>query len=188
MINPRIITGEYKGKKVEVPEGVRPLTDRVKKNIFDIISDLVEGVNVLDLFAGSGNFGLEALSQGANFVTFVDKSENSIRSIRKNLLSFHTTNDKYEVINRDYVKFLNQEIARKYQIIFVDPPFKITIGLKLHNLHKIIAQDGILIMKIPAEEIKNFTPPKNFHILRENKLGINYLYFLQCLPDNAEHL
>lgn len=132
----RIIGGKFKGKKLLLPKNkdTRPLRDIVKESIFNIVnhSNLInlniENSNILDLFSGSGSFGLECISRGAKKVIFIEKVE-AIDILKKNLRDF----DNYKVIEQDCFKYFeykrNLEIF--FDIIFLDPPFK---ELKINNI------------------------------------------------------
>ena len=82
----RIIAGEKKGLTIEVPSSAKPITDRIKTSIFDLIRDFIEGAEVLDLFSGSGNFAIEALSRGANRAVIVEIDDRAVDIIKKNII------------------------------------------------------------------------------------------------------
>lgn len=120
----RVITGIARGRRLETLEGddVRPTTDRIKEAVFSIIQFETEGRVFLDLFAGSGQMGIEALSRGASRCVFVDSSQRSIRAINENLRT--TKLEKYsEVINRDSYDYI-KHTARTFDIIILDPPYR----------------------------------------------------------------
>lgn len=123
----KLTAGAFKGRKLYVPDlGVRPATNLVRESIFSILENIVEsGVknrSVLDLFAGTGSLGLEALSRGAKWATFVDNNETSINSIRKNL---DLLDLKGSVIKIDAASFVRRSKSNlDYDIIFFDPPYK----------------------------------------------------------------
>ncbi len=120
----RIITGKHRGRKIISPihEGVRPTTDRVKENIFNIIRDYIPDGICLDLFAGTGGLGFECISRGAGKVYFVDSSKESIKNIKQTALSLK---ENPYIILSDYNIALknmkNQGV--KFDIVFVDPPY-----------------------------------------------------------------
>ena len=118
----RVVTGSAKGKKLIALEGddVRPTTDRVKEAIFDIIQFEVEGRRVLDLFAGSGQLGIEALSRGASHCIFVDKNSSAVKVIRENL-SYTGLEANARVVSMDSMDFLNGR--DEFDLIFLDPPY-----------------------------------------------------------------
>jgi 16S rRNA (guanine(966)-N(2))-methyltransferase RsmD len=118
----RIITGTAKGKKLKTPiQGTRPLTDRIKTSIFDLVRDFIPNSNVLDLYAGSGSFGIEALSRGATSAIFVDTAKKAIDCIKENLLNTKL-HEKAKVIKAKVNDFLVQT-PEKFDLIFLDPPF-----------------------------------------------------------------
>lgn len=119
----RVITGSVRGKKLSVLEGndVRPTTDKVKEAIFSIIQFELPGAKVLDLFAGSGQLGIEAISRGAEKAFFVDKSKASINIITENI-SETGFEDKSKIIFMDSLDYLRSS-KEKYDIVFLDPPY-----------------------------------------------------------------
>ena len=140
----RIISGEFKGKKIFFLKSVttRPLKDSVKENIFNILihSNLIninlEKSYILDLYSGVGSFGLECISRGANNITFVEKDKSVIQILNKNLLNLMIQN-KAIVENDEIINFLNKRNKRKFDIIFFDPPFKQNFFIhELQLIHK----------------------------------------------------
>lgn len=120
----RIIAGKFKGHPL-VPfnaDHIRPTTDRVKETLFNMIQAYVEEARVLDLFSGTGNLGLEALSRGAREVTFVEKNRKSIQILEKNLEKLKVTED-IKIVNKDVISFLNAYDGEPFDLIFADPPF-----------------------------------------------------------------
>ncbi len=103
--------------------------DRVKESIFNIIGNKIIGAAVLDLFSGTGSLGIESLSRGCEQVYFIDKSIQSINLIRYNTQNLKDVEDKYRIIKSDVLKFLRFSKNRKWDIIFLDPPYKISGGL-----------------------------------------------------------
>jgi len=140
----RVITGTARGRKLKEPVGIdiRPTTDMVKEAIFNIVQFDVEGRRVLDLFAGTGQLGIEALSRGADSAVFVDESRDAVKLIRENL---KTCKFEGEVILGDSLAYL--ERCGKFDLIFIDPPYD--SGLADKALHKIfkfdILSDGGII-------------------------------------------
>lgn len=124
----RVIAGLAKGRKLFAPKGmsVRPTSDMVKESLFNIIRDRIEGATFLDLFAGSGAIGIEALSRGAGAATFIDSDPTSITVINKNL-ELTGLSPKAKVIRSDAIDFLSkgQFAGGPFQLIFLDPPYKI---------------------------------------------------------------
>ncbi|MBO5525580.1 MAG: 16S rRNA (guanine(966)-N(2))-methyltransferase RsmD [Clostridia bacterium] len=122
----RVIAGKYRGKKLASFQGmdIRPTSDRVKESLFGILSDRIVGASVLDLFAGSGNLGIECLSRGASFVHFNDLAQTSIDVLKKNLDSVRATG--YTISKGDFRTCLTQKGA--YDFIFIDPPYASDYG------------------------------------------------------------
>jgi 16S rRNA (guanine966-N2)-methyltransferase len=120
----RIISGKYKGHQLVSfqADHIRPTTDRVKESLFNKIQGEVEGAKVLDLFSGTGNLGLEALSRGAAEVTFVEKSKKSIAILEKNLAKLKVS-EPYKIICKDVLSFLKSYQGIPFDLIFIDPPF-----------------------------------------------------------------
>ncbi len=120
----RIIAGKYKGKHLYSAKNnsIRPTTDRIKEYIFEILNGYTKDCRVLDLFAGSGSLGLEAISRGAEAVTFVENSYNSLKILRKNL-NRTKVQEPYQIVRKNVLTFLRQN-KEPYDLIFADPPFK----------------------------------------------------------------
>ncbi len=120
----RIISGKYKGRRLNSfkADHIRPTTDRVKETIFNILMRDVPGARVLDLFSGTGNLGIEALSRGAQSVDFVEANPRSIRIIRDNLNNLQV-DEPYTVNQRDAFKYLKEYKGEPFQVILIDPPF-----------------------------------------------------------------
>jgi len=120
----RVITGTARGRKLIAPEGldVRPTGDKVKEGIFSAVQFDIEGAVVLDLFAGSGQLGIEALSRGAERAVFVDSSQKSIRCINENLKNTGLSKQA-EVVSRDSYDFIKLT-AQSFDIIILDPPYR----------------------------------------------------------------
>lgn len=128
----RIIAGDYRGRLLEsVPDlSIRPTTDRAKQTIFDILTNQIDfdGLDVLDLFAGSGSLGLEAISRGAQSVTFIDKSRKSLEVMEKNVASLGCQ-AKCSVYQAEVFWYL-KNMKRVYDLVFADPPYKLeNIGM-----------------------------------------------------------
>ncbi len=147
----RVISGKYRGKKLFSPENndVRPTTDRIKETVFNILSSKsdFEDATVLDLFSGSGALGIEALSRGAARAVFVDKSRDSVELTKKNLK--HVGVDG-EVYNTDFQVALKKLDGRKFDFIFLDPPYfgknEQTI-FDLIEKYDLLTQKGIIFLE-----------------------------------------
>jgi 16S rRNA (guanine966-N2)-methyltransferase len=152
----RIIAGSRKGARLHAPKGMdtRPTGDRVREAAFNLIGP-VDGARVLDLFAGSGAMGLEALSRGAAAVTFVEADRTAAETIDRNLDKLRLTGAT--VIRGDALRALAGETAagRRYDLVLVDPPYRALAGL-LPNLATylpaLVAPDGIVVVESDARE------------------------------------
>lgn len=150
----RIITGTMRGKKLITPEGeaVRPTSDRVKEALFDILQFRIEGRRFLDLFAGSGQIGLEALSRGAAQAVLVDSSRASQQVIEKNVRAAGF-GDRARLVPMDFASFLQSDPGT-YDIAFLDPPYR--AGL-LQQALPLAAErmnpGGIIVCEHPREEV-----------------------------------
>lgn len=144
----RIITGELKGRKLDTPIGndVRPTTDKVKESIFNLLMTETEGSVCVDLFAGTGNLGLEALSRGASRCYFGDKSRDSINLIKSNIKKCKVE-DRSIVLAGDYTKCLAR-VREKIDIFFLDPPYKDGLYekcLEIIDSLDLLNEEGIII-------------------------------------------
>ncbi len=143
----RIIAGESRGIKLKTLQGseiVRPTIERVKEGIFSSIHFFVEGAHVLDLFAGSGQMGIEALSRGAAHCVFIDEDKNAIDIIKSNLKAANLLQNA-TVIHTDASNYLLRT-QEKFNLIFLDPPYnKSIIETTLPNLQNIVCDDAIII-------------------------------------------
>ncbi len=120
----RIITGTAKGRRLKMPGGgkTRPAMDKVKAATFNMISGFVDNARFLDLFAGSGNLGIEALSRGAGYAAFVDASRECTRTIKENL-QITKLEENGEVFTMDCLKFLQTADKPVFDVVFIDPPY-----------------------------------------------------------------
>ena len=182
----RIIAGDFKGKKILEPKDkeTRPLKDLTKESIFNIIThsnkfsiNLKES-SVLDLFSGTGSFGLECLSRKAKHVTFVENYKKILPILKKNLLNLNSTNS-YKIIEKDILNNLKIiDLRQKFDIIFLDPPYKENDLNKLLNLiinFKIIKDDGIIIIHRHKKQKDKL--PNSFKIIEEKIYGISKIIF-----------
>ncbi|MCL2820440.1 MAG: 16S rRNA (guanine(966)-N(2))-methyltransferase RsmD [Oscillospiraceae bacterium] len=168
----RIISGMARGRRLKEPNGnrIRPTSDRVKESVFTIIQFDIEGRRVLDLFAGTGQYGIEALSRGAKFVKFVDSSKESVKLVCDNL-EICGFSDSAAVYGRDALKYLEND--EKFDLIFIDPPYE--TGLAAKAVQKITEFDklninGIIICELSADS----KPPQTelpYVLFKEYKYG-----------------
>jgi len=190
----RVIAGSAKGRKLlSVPgEGTRPITDRVKESLFDIIGADIEGALLLDLFAGTGSVGIEALSRGAQHVILIDKAFQAIQVLRKNLeltgLARQAT-----VIKGDAFRYLADSAAQRgMDYIYVAPPqyqelwAKAMLALDERDL---LADDGMIIVQIHPKEAHPLELQR-FQLERERRYGSTLLQFWgrRVAPQESEGL
>ena len=182
----RIISGDFKGKKILQPKDkqTRPLKDLTKESIFNIINHSnkfsieLEKSYVLDLFSGTGSFGLECLSRKAKHVCFVENYIGILPILKNNLSNLKTVKN-YSIIEKNIlidIDFLEKK--EKFDIIFLDPPYKEKkIDTILNNLSKFktLKPDGIIIIHRHKKEENNF--PDKFKIIEEKKYGISKIIF-----------
>src|SRR5229473_7004975 len=124
----RIISGKYRGRKLKSPPSLqtRPTSDRLRETLFNILTSRIEGARFLDLCAGSGAVGIEALSRGAAHVTFVDRSRQMYALIETNLKALDVSDDEIQVVSREALEFLRRRATKEavaFDIIFFDPPY-----------------------------------------------------------------
>lgn len=148
----RVITGTARGIPLKTPEGMvtRPTADRVKEAMFSIIHFDVPGAVVLDLFGGTGQLGIEALSRGAKQAVFVDAGDSACRLIKENLKRTHM-NEKATVIRSDYLDYLSR-CHEKFDIILLDPPYAevfLENALKRITEIDILRSGGIIVAERP---------------------------------------
>jgi len=153
----RIIGGQYKRLKIDIPDlkDVRPTQDRVREAIFSILHDRVVGTLCLDLFAGSGAYGFEAISRGARFVDFVDKQNICIECINSTAKRLKCQG-YFRTYKREYSSavdmFINQ--GKKYDIIFLDPPYAMDVNEELAKKFakaNLLTKNGILVVEQEKE-------------------------------------
>ena len=148
----RVIAGTARGVQLKTPEGMqtRPTIDRVKEALFSIIHFDIPGAKVLDLFGGTGQLGIEALSRGAVSATFVDQAESACKLIRENLRRTKFENSG-KVVRGDYLEYLSR-CREQYDIIFLDPPYAevfLENALKRITEIDILRSGGIIVAERP---------------------------------------
>lgn len=149
----RVISGQKRGKKLEVliGEAVRPTTDKVKESVFNVVQFEVAGAKFLDLFAGSGQIGIEALSRGAQLATFVDKNKTSINVVKRNL-SETNFEKSAKVINMDSILFL-KKTKDVFDIAFLDPPYNSSLlDEAIFLIQNVMSEKGVIIFEHPIEK------------------------------------
>ena len=149
----RVVSGKAKGVLLKTPQGqhTRPTTDRVKEALFSIIQFDIPTAKVLDLFGGTGQLGIEALSREASFAVFVDEREDACKLIRENLKRTKFE-DKAKVLRSDYMAYLRR-CSEKFDIIFLDPPYAeefLENSLKMITEIDILQTGGIIVTERPV--------------------------------------
>ena len=179
----RIIGGKNKGKKIYLPidKNTRPLRDLVKESIFNLIehsnkfNNSIENSIVLDLFSGTGSFGLECFSRGAKFITFVENYGSVLNILKKNISNMDAISCS-EVIEKNCFELFNErkKISKKFDIIFLDPPYKnksINLLINLIIDQKILKKNGIILIHRHKKDDIEITSKLN--ILDSRKYGIS---------------
>ena len=186
----RVVSGSFKGKKIFEPRDnkTRPLKDLAKESIFNIIehsnkfnTQLIDS-KILDLFSGVGSFGIECLSRGSKKVVFVENYSGVLPVLKKNLLNLEIVKN-YEILENDiYNDKVLSKLNDKFDIIFLDPPFKDKnlneFLLELKNF-EILNKNGVIIIHRHKDDKDKFS--ENFRVVDEKKYGISKIYFLTNL-------
>lgn len=172
----RITTGKYRNRKLHMPKGIRPTQDKVRKAIFDILGD-ISGLTFLELFAGSGAVGFEALSRGVAALTLVECNANSVLAIKRNIALLNTPVCKlYYLEAEKAVKLLGLD-KKSFDIIFIDPPYRTDMVKKILQTlegYDILSPDGLIVIQHSKLE----SPPKDslkFSLIKEAKYGDTWL-------------
>lgn len=188
----RVISGKARGTKLSSIESIttRPTLDRVKESLFNILQEDVNQKVILDLFAGSGALGIEALSRNAKYVVFCDNNKQAIQMIKTNLEKTRLI-EKTEIVNMDYKKCIELLNAKKqkFDLIFLDPPYKDNIAvdsLKQIIKNKLLNNKGIVVIETDEvnRDLKELneamtTELQNVRIFDQRKYGRASLIFLK---------
>jgi 16S rRNA (guanine(966)-N(2))-methyltransferase RsmD len=164
-----VVSGSKKGGKIKIPKSshIRPTIDRVKEAIFSALQFKIQEKSFLDLFSGSGQMGIEALSRGASSAVFIDNSFESIKIIKKNISDFEFE-DKSKVFLSDAIEFL-ETTNFNFDIAFLDPPYgSENLSLILSSLAKKMKPGGIFVCEnsrntVVPENVRNFSLKKRYH-------------------------
>lgn len=177
----RIIGGQWRGRKISVPNRIdlRPTPDRVRETLFNWLRTNISQANCLDCFAGTGVLGLEALSQGAKSVIFVEQNVQSVQSLKKNLEKLKVLN-RAKVVHNDIFKWLtDKKFDSSFDLIFLDPPFD-------QNLFEKIFQKLVAVNAVDARTIIYFEDnkplgqlPEGFQIIKKSKAGMVNFHLIQ---------
>ena len=174
----RITGGEFRSRLLETPRTslTKPTMDKVRAAVFSALGEKVKNARVLDLFAGSGSYGFEALSRGAESVTFVDSSVEAVKVIRQNSASLKVEN--VEIKNSDVLCYLEQN-SQEFSIIFADPPYKLEVYEEVVDkllLNGFVSENGVIVLE--SEKELNIDESK-FKSVRFYKYGLAKVYILR---------
>jgi 16S rRNA (guanine966-N2)-methyltransferase len=149
----RISAGTYKNKKLKVPESASPVRERIKLAVFSMLDDKIQNAECIDICAGSGNLGLEAISRGARNCIFIEENFDAVAAIKDNIksvLGLEANPNKFQ--DYDVAKLIKSDMVRhiandsnQYDIVFWDPPYELPIKHALKYIHDLIRKDGIII-------------------------------------------
>lgn len=186
-----ITAGKYKGRKLKIPKGdtVRSSTALLKESLFNIIQEEIYNSIFLDIFAGSGSVGIEALSRGAKFAYFIEKNRLNC-SVIKNNLNLVSAEDKSKVINSPVEKFLSRNMLdQPVDIVFLDPPYDIAKPEYIKNIfnqivqNNFLADNGVIILEFPAYDSAEQFNIASLQFIKEKKYGISGLGFWSIKTD-----
>lgn len=188
----RIITGTAKGIRLKTLEGnaTRPTSERVKEAVFSMLQGDIEGREVLDLFAGSGQMSLEALSRGAKLAVMLDNSPQAIKIITENAEKTRLASNA--IIKReDYLSYINKNFGKQFDIIFLDPPYNSGFyNIALKNLYnqKMLKQTSLIICESGAEAIFQNEPELAdlFNVIKQSRYSNTYITILSPIIDSEE--
>lgn len=180
----KIISGRYKGRTLlgHNLEKTRPTMDRVKESLFAMIQSSVDDAIVLDLFSGSGNLGIEALSMRAKKCYLVDSNKRAINIIKENLRRLEVSEEKVQVFNLDYKKALamlkNEE--KEIDIVFLDPPYQtnyITESIQLITQYDLLNKNGLIICE--SDDLNKIIYSNQYREIKSKKYGDKYIVILE---------
>lgn len=180
----KIISGKYKGRVLEGFDiaGTRPTMDRVKESLFAMIQSYLEDATVLDLFAGSGNLGIEALSEGAKEIYLVDKNKKACQVINRNLKKIGI--EASDIFCGDYKSALEkyQEQSIKFDIIFLDPPYQTDLvkkSVEIIEKYELLSQNGIIVAE--SDILDKIIFSDKLEIVKSKKYGDKVVAILKHL-------
>lgn len=186
----RVIAGQARSLKLKVPEGegTRPTTDRIKETLFNILQGDIPGCVFVDLFAGSGGVGIEALSRGAKYAWFAENNKEAISCISSNL-SFTKLADKATLLKGDVFSALSLIREKEVDIIFIDPPYQAGYEeLVFKSLREMpyVTENTLLILEAERNKELNFLKSIGFQIVREKQYKTNKHVFIKRHADGGE--
>ena len=177
----RILAGKYKNRLLKSPKGqkTRPTLSKVRESIFNILQNQIEGAKFLDLFAGSGAMGIEALSRGAESSVFVERDRNAVTCIKENLQALKIETSVFQMDVKTALKFLTKH-SYSFDIIYLDPPYGLDIQPILDLVPPLLTSEGVLILEQGKERQVHAS---SFKQIDERLFGDTRLFFFS-LPLN----
>ena len=177
----RVLAGRYKSKLIRTINDplTRPMMSKVRESIFNSLQFNIENKDILDLYAGSGSLGIESLSRGGNFVTFIENSDDCITILKHNLKEFE---NNYKITKSSVDKFLQTSLST-YDIVFYDPPFKIETDVvknEVMKIYNILNTDGFVVIHRHTAS-KELDTLKNYKIHKEKNYGQSNILILRKL-------
>lgn len=175
----RVISGTAKKTKLIVPEGqTRAVTDRIKTVVFDLLQEHIAGARVLDLYAGSGAYGIEALSRGAQSCSFIDSDEEAVRAIQQNLQATKLAGQG-KVIKGKLPGALQQLTSKEFDLVFCDPPYTQIATFELKNFSAIITPENVFCLRVPHNWRARDEQLQSFEVIYAKQVGVSELIFLR---------
>jgi 16S rRNA (guanine966-N2)-methyltransferase len=182
----RIIGGQWRGRKLGFPDvdGLRPTGDRIRETLFNWLAPEIQGAHCLDLFAGSGALGLEALSRGADSSLLLEKHAAAAQQLKANLQLLQAGNGRVEQL--DSLQWLNSaQVSHRFDIVFIDPPFalelweKVAAALEANNW---LAEAAVIYLEAPRDA--QLQLPANWHLHRDKQAGqVSYRLYHRHTPN-----
>jgi 16S rRNA (guanine966-N2)-methyltransferase len=184
----RVIAGEAKGRTLVVPRGggTRSATDRIRETLFAIVEPELDRARVLDLFAGAGTLGIEALSRGAAHATFVERGGEAVKALRRNLATTDFS-ARADVVAANVIAYLDSRPDGPFDVVFCDPPFadvaiaEATLGHE--GLRSAVASGGLVIARAHGKHLPAI--PASAHVVRVKEIGEEKLLFLRYIDQAA---
>jgi 16S rRNA (guanine966-N2)-methyltransferase len=181
----RIIAGEFRGRRLLAPESdaTRPITDRAKQSVFDVLNPRLAGANIYDCFAGTGSLGLESLSRGACLATFFEADRSALKRLTENLATLKVQ-ERSRIIPGDIFKWSRHAPPpeKKIDIVFLDPPYALLRerGEDLQSLARTIAQDhlapdGLVIFRHDSADVLDLPPFSPIEIKNYGPMRVEFL-------------
>lgn len=173
---PRIIAGRWKGRILQVPASARPTSSRAREALFDVLQGVIGGARILDLYAGSGAVGLEALSRGASRAVFVEKDS---RALEGNLVALGAEPGEFEVVRRDVREAVATLLLRdeEFDLVFADPPYLAEAAVPA-RVAELLAPSGILILQTDSDAAPK--PPSGLVAAERRAYGRNVFWLFEA--------